>query len=430
MNIKTGLEIFKNMWLIEPQAAISYLQTFEQFMQQENGLRFRTEEQQETKQLDKKIFFASLQKTVFAPVDLWSSEAVNFNGFDGAETVIIPIEGALMKNDYCGWAGTATLTNYFRLADQTKSVNNIILLADSPGGTVDGTANFADAVAQSQKKTIAVTSGMACSACYWIISGSDEIYATASTDIIGSIGTMVSWYDRTQYLEQNGIVLREFYATKSTDKNRAYRDANQGKEKLLVQGTLDPLNNEFISSVEQNRQGKINLKNEDVLTGKTYVAKDAIKAGLIDGIKSLDDVLKNFSNNTTKQNSFAMKEFKNILTAAQVQGVYEEETFFGLNEDQLFAVEQKMQADADVISVLQHDKQNLSEQVSILQDGLNAANENFANASAEIERLENEVAELKYADGASATDVSKETDEKEKTLPKTSVDVWFENLNK
>jgi len=427
MNIKTGLEIFKSLWLIEPRAAESYLQAFEQFMQQENGLRFRTEEQQQGKMIDK-VFRASMQKTAFAPVDLWTSEADNFTGFDGAETVIIQLEGALMKNDYCGWAGTAKLLQFFQKAEETQSVKQIILLADSPGGTVDGTQPFADAVANSQKKTIAVISGMACSACYWIISGCDEIYCSSTTDIIGSIGTMVQWYDRTQQLENNGVVLRSFYATKSKDKNRAFREANQGEGKLLVKTMLDPLNNEFVSSVEKNREGKINP--DVVLTGHTYVGKDAVQNGLIDGIKSLDQVLKQLSNKNKNQSQFNMKEFKHVLAAAQVDSVYEENTFFGLNEDQTFAVEQTMQANDETITALQNDKATLGAQVSTLQDEVNTANENFANACAEIENLKGENERLKNADGTNGADVSKDKDEKTKTLPKTTVDQWWEDLNK
>jgi len=224
------------------------------------------------------------------------------------------------------------------------------------------------------------------------------------------------------------VILRSFYATKSKDKNRAFREASQGEGKLLVKTMLDPLNNEFVSAVEKNREGKINP--DVVLTGHTYVGKDAVQNGLIDGIRSLDQVLKQLSNKNKNQSQFNMKEFKHVLAAAQVDSVYEENTFFGLNEDQTFAVEQTMQANDETITALQNDKATLGVQVSTLQDEVNTANENFANACAEIENLKGENERLKNADGTNGADVSKDKDEKTKTLPKTTVDQWWEDLNK
>ena len=426
MTIKTGLELFKSLWLMEPQAALSYLQMWEQYMQSPEGQLFRSQEQEEKKAFDKSIFLQQ-DDVQYAPVDLWSKAAKSFTSFDGAHTVIIPVEGPLMKADYCGYAGTGTLSNFFRMADQTESVQNIILLIDSPGGTVDGTAIFAETIAASQKNVQTVIAGMCCSAAYWIGSGAKGgLYATSATDIIGSIGTMVSWYDRTKYLEENGIVLREFFATKSQDKNKAFREASKGDGKLLVQSMLDPMNNEFLGSVKANREGKLNLEQEDVLTGKTYLAKDALKYGLIDGITSLEKILEQSAPQQKQQSSFSMKTFKHVLKAAGVESVYAENKFFGLTEDQLVAVEAAMQASEDNSTAAAAENTRLTGELATAKADHKKATEDLTAANSTIKTLQDENAQLIAADGTKPAEAAKEEDKNAaaEAVPVTSVEAW------
>lgn len=426
MTIKTGLELFKSLWLIEPQAALSYLQSWEQYMQTSEGRLFRSQEQEEKKAFDQSVFLQQ-EGVHYAPVDLWSKEAKNFRGFEGAHTVIIPVEGPLMKADFCGYAGTGTLNRFVRMADQTPTVEHIILLADSPGGTVDGTAIFAQTIASAQKDIKTVIAGMCCSAMYWIgSSAKGGVFATSATDIIGSVGTMVSWYDRTKYMEENGIVLREYFATKSKDKNRAFREASQGDGKLLVQSMLDPMNNEFLGSVKSNREGKLNLEQEDVLTGKTYLAKDALKYGLIDGIASLEKILEQRAPQQKQQSSFSMKTFKHVLKAAGVESVYAENKFFGLMEDQLVAVETAMQASEDSAATATAENTRLTGELAASKADHKKALEDLATANTTIKTLQDEIVQLKAKDGGAPADTSKEADKNNavETLPVTSVEAW------
>lgn len=347
-------------------------------------------------------FFAS-DKIITAPIDAWSPEAEAFNGFEGAEVAVIPLDGPLMKADFCGWYGTASLLSFFQLAENTDSVKTIVLKVDSPGGTVDGTQAFADAVAASSKKTIAIVDNMMCSAAYWIGSACDEIIATSNTDITGSIGTMASWYDRTEFLQKNGIVLREFTATKSKDKNKAFNDANKGDGKLLVQTMLDPLNSEFLDAVTANREGKIDLKNEDVLTGKTYTSKDALKFGLIDKIMPMDAAL-NYALQTAQKNSPTQKLFN-----MKFPKLFSFLGFSAETKDE----EVKLDAHAEKLETLASEKETLTQENTQLKTEVETANaakataeSNLATANAKISEHEGTIVTMKTAASASATKIS------------------------
>ena len=109
--------------------------------------------------------------------------------------------------------------------------------------------------------------------------------------MIGSIGTMAMWQDDSKAKESNGIKVHKVFATKSTDKNRTFEKANAGDYTDIIK-ELDQLNDTFLSAVQVNRSGKLNLEKEDVLTGKVYDGNAAVKFGLADRIGSFEIAVK------------------------------------------------------------------------------------------------------------------------------------------
>jgi protease-4 len=210
---------------------------------------------------------------------------------DTGEVMVIPVMGPMMKSDNCYSYGTATLSNLIAVANQQNSISAIVLHFDTPGGSVDGTEAFAAAIKASQKPIVAFCE-MAASAGYWAASSCDEIVMSGETASAGSIGTMAKFQDTRGRDEANGVKEVIVFASRSTRKNKSSLDALTGKTSAFVDEHLDPLNAVFIGNVEANRGSKIDLKNEDVLTGKVYYGSNAVEVGLADKIGSLDYAIK------------------------------------------------------------------------------------------------------------------------------------------
>ena len=211
------------------------------------------------------------------------------------ELLVIDINGPVMKQDYCGAPGMQSIAQAINAAEKDDSISSIMLNIDSPGGTVDGTHNLARIVSASKKMGVAYVDGMMCSAAYWIGSGSKEIISSDANAghnaTIGSIGTMVQWLDRSQQLAKDGIKVQTVYASKSKRKGQIYRDMQEGNYSRLIE-ELDALNETFISSINTNRAGKLNLQRDDVFEGDVYNALEAKKLGLIDKIGTWDYAVK------------------------------------------------------------------------------------------------------------------------------------------
>lgn len=198
-------------------------------------------------------------------------------------TAVIGISGPIMKYDNCGDPGTKSYGALLTKARKNSNITSVLLVVDSPGGTVDGTQELADAVKSFSKPIVALVDGMACSAAYWIASSADEIIANNETATIGSIGTMLSFADVQGYWEKKGVKFHYIYADASTDKNKGFHDAQKG-DYTIVKRELNTINNLFVGAVKANRPG---IK-ETALSGKTFLGSEAVAQGLIDSVGSFD----------------------------------------------------------------------------------------------------------------------------------------------
>ncbi len=276
MDRKILFEALKSTWLITPEAADNYFLMLEKFFAGETNI-FQEKEQEV-------MFMVNAEGKRITT----SADAQN-NGI-----AVINLDGPVMKNDYCGAPGTQSLMQALQQANDNPAVTGIVLQIDSPGGSVDGTQQFANAIKNSAKPVVAYINGMMASAAMWIGSAASQRIASSETDDIGSIGTMAKWRDYKDLHAAKGIKTHEVYATNSTDKNKIFREAEgnnpEGKSNYepLQKTYLDPVNDIFTNTIQQN------LPNADptVLSGKLYPAQEAKKKGLIDKIGTFQDAVK------------------------------------------------------------------------------------------------------------------------------------------
>lgn len=203
---------------------------------------------------------------------------------ESGEIQVINLRGPMAKYSFCGSLGWQFLQQAIRAANLDSSVAALVLHADCPGGQVDGTDNAAREFKSFSKPKITLVDGMLCSAGLWVGSGADEIIVDPANDghnaTIGSIGTMAMWRDYSKQEKKQGIKTHIVLADASSDKTKFFDKANAG-DYTELKAQLNALNDTFLAAIKTNRAGKLS-DTEDVLTGKTYNAKDAIKYGLAD----------------------------------------------------------------------------------------------------------------------------------------------------
>ncbi len=131
-----------------------------------------------------------------------------------AGVAIIPIHGVMKKNpdfwdrwfDSC--CSTSRIGEAVCAATADPQVQSILLLISSPGGTVAGTAELADAVATARaaKPVMAFIEDCGCSAAYWVASQAKTIMCN-QVGFVGSIGTFCVLQDSTSLQDKIGLKL-------------------------------------------------------------------------------------------------------------------------------------------------------------------------------------------------------------------------------
>jgi protease-4 len=128
--------------------------------------------------------------------------------------------------------------------------------------------------------------------------------------------------DYVGFFESQGIKIHTIYSTLSTEKNKGYRDAMKGEYDTILSEDLDPFVKMFIADVKAARPNV----DESVFKGKTYYAQDALKLGLIDGIKSFDEVVarafelgQNNGANSNTNNMFGKNKFTKLTAFAEAK---------------------------------------------------------------------------------------------------------------
>ena len=191
---------------------------------------------------------------------------------DDQKVAVLSIKNPIVKHSqWCGPQGTKSMMQELDRLKNDNSIAGVVLDIDSGGGQAYGTPEFHDYLKDYSKPVVAYTDGLMCSAAYYIGSAASHIVANKRAEAIGSIGAYTQFLDLTGYYEKQGAKVHTIYATKSIEKNKAYRDALEGKYETYVKEELDPLVDTFHADMKASRSGL----SEKVFKGGTWGGIDA-----------------------------------------------------------------------------------------------------------------------------------------------------------
>ncbi len=253
-------------------------------------------------------------------------------GYEVVEGVaIIPIDGVIAKRmnlftQISGGVSTDLLARDFKAAVNDPSVKAIVLAIDSPGGTVDGTVDIARLVYESRgiKPIVAYTDGIMASAAYWIGSAADKVYIGNDATLVGSIGVVATHQDISKAQELAGVKTTEVYAGKYKRIVSQYAPLSEAGQAYL-QDRVDYLYSVFISAVADNRGVAVEKVLKVMADGKVFSGRQAVEAGLVDGVATLDALIAGFKpggspgiNAKEKIMAEEKKEETAVITAALI----------------------------------------------------------------------------------------------------------------
>lgn len=216
------------------------------------------------------------------------------SGTTGSGAVaVIPISGVIahrmggMDESSGGTSAERIGKTLDRIAADPQ-IATIVYDIDSPGGTVPGIQELAAQMwaLRGQKKQIAQVNSLAASAAYWLAAQCDEIVSLPS-GTAGSIGVFTVHQDLSQALELEGIDVTLISAGKYKVEGNPFEPLSD-EAKAVLQARVDTAYAQFTKDVARGRGVSVADVRNGYGQGRALDAKDALKAGLIDSIATMD----------------------------------------------------------------------------------------------------------------------------------------------
>lgn len=183
----------------------------------------------------------------------------------------------------CTWD---TLIQDLLFLDARESVTEVRVLIDSAGGSAMGCQEACDVADKFSKPLIAFISGYGCSAAYRFACHCDQILATKSAQV-GSIGTVLTVLDLSKMYENDGVEV--VAATTGDLKSFGQRGMPVTQEQRQFMAERVAVEQAgFVASL--TARGLTAEQQAAVSGGGYWSAEEALKLGLIDSIKTVNEV--------------------------------------------------------------------------------------------------------------------------------------------
>ena len=309
----------------------------------------------------------------------------------------------------CSYGSLEMRDQLMQAADRDDVVGHIIYCR-TPGGMATTLIDFRkaiDYIHERGQKIYMFCDGTVASGGAFLSAMCDGVFAYNGEDEIGSIGMYTAFFTM-----ENGAVNSitqekyvEYYADKSTEKNRAYRD---GGDMDLIKKETNEYLDELLEALTQDRPSITKEQKE----GGMFKMKDVVGT-IIDGICTLPELCEriygewaatqpastrntaednNQSNINPQTNPKMSKEYQNLASLA---GYEAEATMVSDNEGLLTLQPQEADAMEERLQAMTEQSATLEAENTSLKEGNNAMSTALANMAVERDAALREVRELK-----------------------------------
>ena len=182
-----------------------------------------------------------------------------------------------------GIAGSDEISRSLRSLNKRPDVGAVLLVVDSPGGSVVATREIYDAYDQISVPKVSYFREVAASGGYYVGSAGDYIVSDPDA-LTGSIGVITTFSDLSGLFEKigyNASVIKSGLYKDIGSPTRSMTDA----EKTIIQDVVDEIYLEFREVVQKNRAGKINSALfANATDGRIMSGRQALRYGLVDQV--------------------------------------------------------------------------------------------------------------------------------------------------
>jgi protease-4 len=198
-------------------------------------------------------------------------------GFLVAATIPQPIIGTIHLDLAIDSYSANDMIAQINYARHHPEVRGVVLIVDSPGGTVADTESvYQELLRLRQTKPVVTYIGaMAASGAYYLSVGTDFIISNPTSEV-GNVGVI-------GFLPDNPIIYEDVVSTGPYKLWGEPRDTFQREMEMVKQG--------FYQAVLLGRGDRLMIDPQIILTGRIWLGSEAKRIGLIDDLGSQSDAI-------------------------------------------------------------------------------------------------------------------------------------------
>lgn len=204
----------------------------------------------------------------------------------GDKVAVIKLHGEIAVSEDTGISFVEqTTAEEFRemlgKAERDESVKAVVIDINTPGGSVVGSEEIAEAIKNAKKPTVAWLNELATSGGYYAASAADFIVADKAS-MTGSIGVISISPEFSRLMEKLGVNVTIVKGGKYKDFSSGFRPMSE-EELRMVEEVVQEVYEQFVSDIAENR----GLKKEyvkSVAEGKIYSGSKAVELKLADAV--------------------------------------------------------------------------------------------------------------------------------------------------
>lgn len=215
----------------------------------------------------------------------------------GSNIAMIQVHGTIVQRasqlGMCeGGTGAQDIGAALDAANADSSVSQILMEFDTPGGSVFGVQELGDKMRamRSQKPIIGIANSQSASAGYWLLSQCSEAYVTPG-GMVGSIGVYSAHQNIAKALEAEGVEIKLVSAGKYKVEGNPFEPLGPEAE-AAMQSQVDSYMRMFTQAVAKGRGVAVEKVRAGFGEGRCLLAEAALAEGMVDGIATLDEVIR------------------------------------------------------------------------------------------------------------------------------------------
>lgn len=197
-------------------------------------------------------------------------------GLGGGHLLRLTVSGAIAED--------RRLVEAVDRASRNAAVRGLILVVDSPGGTVAGGESLHAALSRFRavgKPLVATLTGTAASAGYMIAMPAERVFAREGT-VTGSIGVLLQSFEASEALRRLGVSAEAITSGALKDQPSPFRPLTE-EGRAALRAVVSDLHAQFVGMVARGR-GLPEERVREIADGRVLTGRQALAAGLVDAI--------------------------------------------------------------------------------------------------------------------------------------------------